>query len=112
MSRNQELRALKAQAQAIKDQLRSVSARIRHLQGRRHSAMVAFVDSYKCAGCGLCQQVCPTFAISIDRVATVNAQRCVGCGRCVAACPRGAISLQQVLGHVGSTSIADNERES
>jgi len=74
--------------------------------------VAAFVDSYKCAGCGLCQQVCPTFAISIDRVATVNAQRCAGCGRCVAACPRGAISLQQVLGRVGSTSIAGNERES
>ncbi len=63
--------------------------------------MVAFVESYKCAGCGLCQRVCPTFAISIDSAATVNLERCVGCGRCVGACPRGAISLRQVLRRVG-----------
>lgn len=52
------------------------------------------VDITKCAGCGVCEQSCPTGAIRVvgDR-ATVNPSLCNDCGVCVEACPAGALSL-------------------
>jgi len=55
--------------------------------------IVASVNERLCAGCGLCVEVCPYGARSIDEdahVARVNAALCQGCGACVTACPNGA----------------------
>ena len=55
--------------------------------------IVASVNERLCAGCGLCVDVCPYGARSIDEyahVAQVNAALCQGCGACVVACPNGA----------------------
>ena len=61
-------------------------------------ASVAEVEESRCAGCGLCEAVCPFHAIEIDvtkpkRVSAVNAALCKGCGACVASCRNGAIHL-------------------
>jgi heterodisulfide reductase subunit A len=57
----------------------------------------AVSDPELCAACGLCVDVCPFGAPSIDpvwNVSVVNAVLCKGCGTCAAMCPSKAIRLQ------------------
>jgi len=56
--------------------------------------IVAFVDESICAGCGICEALCPYGAITVDekeKVAKVNEALCKGCGTCCGACPSGAV---------------------
>ena len=55
--------------------------------------MAAKIDTEKCTGCGVCVDVCPTEAITINEVASVDEEKCVDCGTCVDECPNEAISL-------------------
>jgi heterodisulfide reductase subunit A len=60
---------------------------------------VAEVRELHCVGCGLCVEVCPYSAISLEEnrgqlVARVNEALCKGCGLCVAGCRGKAISLR------------------
>ncbi len=75
--------------------------------------LTAIVDSLKCAGCLMCQAVCPFNAIEPEltrdqrTIAAVNESLCKGCGLCVAACRSGAMNLrgfttQQVMAEVVS----------
>ena len=57
-------------------------------------SMVAVVDAGKCVECGICADVCPTDAISVNGKAIIDPQLCTGCGACVDECAQGAISLQ------------------
>ena len=55
----------------------------------------ASVDTDKCSGCRICNDLCPFNAITFieDRKVTeINPALCQGCGTCVAACPAGAIT--------------------
>jgi len=57
----------------------------------------AVSDPELCAACGMCVDVCPFGAPSIDpvwNVSVVNAVLCKGCGTCAAICPSKAIRLQ------------------
>jgi Ni,Fe-hydrogenase III small subunit/ferredoxin len=50
------------------------------------------VDEAKCQdGCRLCQEVCPTEAISLDGGMTIDLGRCIFCTACQAACTPQAI---------------------
>jgi heterodisulfide reductase subunit A len=58
----------------------------------------AIVDSEACAGCGMCVEVCPYHAPSLDQlwgVSRINAVLCKGCGACAVTCPSKAIRVQQ-----------------
>jgi electron transport complex protein RnfB len=46
-----------------------------------------------CTSCGICVDICPMNAITMDEVASVNSDRCIGCGVCVAHCDSAAIKL-------------------
>ena len=51
-----------------------------------------YVDGEKCAGCGVCEDVCPVEAIRVsDGMARIDQDRCNECEACVEACPNEAI---------------------
>ncbi len=58
-------------------------------------AATAVVDEELCAGCKICNLLCPYNAISFEeekKVSRINEAMCKGCGTCAAACPSGAIA--------------------
>lgn len=91
-----------AQAQAAASRAGSVLAQeIVELPGT-----ISFVNSKKCAGCGVCESVCAFSAISMDpekKIAVVNDALCKGCGACASSCKSGAINL---LGFTNSQIIS------
>jgi ferredoxin len=54
----------------------------------------AIVDDEECTGCGLCYEVCPVGAISVDGSAKIDAAKCTACLACVKQCPQGAIAVK------------------
>jgi len=92
----QELAALKAQARVVEEQLAALNERMGQIgQDATTSRLVAVVDADQCTGCGLCIQVCPAGAITVNAMATIDVGRCTACGQCVAECPQGAIALKK-----------------
>jgi len=58
---------------------------------------VSEVDAGKCTGCGICVEICPYNARSLDpvrKVAIVHPFLCDSCGACVVACPSSAAFLR------------------
>jgi heterodisulfide reductase subunit A len=58
---------------------------------------VAWVDTTKCTGCGVCEMVCAYKAVSLDPeklTSQVNEALCKGCGTCVSSCRSGAMTLK------------------
>jgi len=97
MNSNAEIDLLKAGAGEIAARLELLERRIRELQGPVGSqGYTAVVDAGSCAGCGICEKVCPVHAIKVYETAVVDGKRCIGCGRCVEQCPRGAVMLRKV----------------
>ncbi|MBN2456601.1 MAG: 4Fe-4S binding protein [Sedimentisphaerales bacterium] len=90
---DQELAALKQQAEILEQQKQQLNQRISQLQSGRRS--VAVIDSEKCTSCGICVDVCPVGAIEIKQQAVVNEKNCTGCGACVSECPNGAMIISQ-----------------
>jgi len=58
-------------------------------------ALVAYVDSDECSGCGTCIEICPYNAIrkTENGLAEVTIAACKGCGNCGATCPENAIIM-------------------
>jgi formate hydrogenlyase subunit 6/NADH:ubiquinone oxidoreductase subunit I len=55
---------------------------------------MAFIINDECAGCTVCANLCPVFAITGDKGKRheINQLRCVECGVCGRACPSGAVA--------------------
>jgi ferredoxin len=58
------------------------------------------LDEKKCAGCGMCLDVCPheVFKMNNKHVAIQNRDACMECGACMRNCPANAISVQSGVG--------------
>ncbi len=75
----------------------------------------ATIDSTRCSGCRICNNLCPFNAITFDQekmVSAVNPALCQGCGTCAAACPAGAIfasgfSSDQILAQIEGLLMAN-----
>lgn len=94
-SRNeQELEALKIQARAAEQALKTIHEKVPPVEARARprGALVAVVDTARCAGCGACAAICPMGAITVDGTASIETSRCAGCGLCVDECPQDAIT--------------------
>ena len=92
----QELEALKAQAQAVKQKLQAINERIAMIERNSVSShLVAIVITKKCNACGICEGVCPVAAITVDTIAIIDRNKCTGCGKCVEECPQEAITLKK-----------------
>jgi dihydroorotate dehydrogenase (fumarate) len=50
------------------------------------------IDQSRCKMCGICERVCPYFAITVGSRVTVDTDECFGCGLCESRCPSKAIS--------------------
>lgn len=56
--------------------------------------MSAQIDQNKCTGCGICVDICPLEAISMENdKAKVDKDTCTECGQCVDECPNKAIKI-------------------
>ena len=60
---------------------------------------LSIVDPEECSGCGICEEKCPTEAITLndEGKAEVIESYCFGCGICARFCPEEAISLKEGL---------------
>jgi electron transfer flavoprotein alpha subunit len=58
--------------------------------------MKALVDRKKCTLCGICVDVCPFAAISVNETTIEISDECTLCGMCVDTCEFGALSLPEV----------------
>ncbi len=72
-------------------------------------AITSEVDPDLCKSCGICAEVCPYNAITVDKKkklpAHVATAACAGCGTCAAECPFGAITMHhftdgQIVGQI------------
>jgi predicted Fe-Mo cluster-binding NifX family protein/ferredoxin len=89
----EELAALKQQAELLEQERQQLNKRIAQLESGRKA--VAVVDSEKCTGCGICIDVCPVNAIEVNEQAVINADACTGCAACTWECPNAAIVIIQ-----------------
>ena len=93
----QELTTLKQQALQLEQQKKQIEERISELETGRE--LVAVVLPEKCAGCGICEDVCPTNAIKVNGQAVVQSELCTGCSLCVGECPNNAVVLTRKKKH-------------
>ncbi|MFY9781253.1 MAG: 4Fe-4S binding protein [Candidatus Baltobacteraceae bacterium] len=52
---------------------------------------MAYTITNDCAGCGTCEENCPTGAIKRGSPYRIDPADCLECGSCEAVCPNGAI---------------------
>jgi len=58
----------------------------------KYQGTCPIIDHNKCTLCGICEKVCPYFALKITDYVQVNPQECFGCGLCQSKCPAKAMS--------------------
>jgi ferredoxin len=55
--------------------------------------MVAKVKKDDCVACGVCVDICPEGAITLEDIAVIDKEKCTECATCVDECPSEAIEV-------------------
>jgi ferredoxin len=92
----EELRLLREWMGVVSQRLDAVRRMVedKELDIGQKTKTVAVVDEGECTGCGLCCQVCPTGAVSVNGYANIDGSKCTACLACVERCPQGAIAVR------------------
>lgn len=64
--------------------------------GRNAGDVSRYIITYNeetCEKCGVCVEVCPMSALSLNGSVSVDASRCIGCGVCAYQCPTLSLTL-------------------
>ncbi len=93
---SEELRLLRERMGIVSQRLDTVRRMVedKGLDINQEPKTVAVVDEGECTGCGLCREVCPVGAVSVNGYASIDAGRCTACLACVERCPQGAIAVR------------------
>ena len=62
-------------------------------EAKRIPEIVAILDMGKCMNCGICVDVCPEHAVSMNSEIVIDSAKCNACGTCISVCPNEAISF-------------------
>ena len=89
-----ELHALRRRVQVLRQRVERIKQKIGEQRPIESQKASAIVDEEECTGCGLCYEVCPTGAISINSIAQIDNSKCIACLACVNQCPQGAIAVR------------------
>ena len=92
--RENEVRILRHRVQLVSQKLELIKKRFEIQRIKPDEEIIAVVDRGECVGCGICYDVCPEGAISIDITARIDSSKCTACLECVKRCPRGAIAVK------------------
>ena len=95
-SADEELRFLRCYAEGISQRVNIIKKIIgdKKVIDSQSPNVVAIVDEEECSGCGICYEVCPVGAISVNRFARIDESKCTACLACVKECPQGAIAIR------------------
>lgn len=89
-----ELGVLRRRVHLLRQEVQRIKRKIGDPKPIRSQKASAIVDEEECTGCGLCYQVCPTEAISVNGIAQIDSGKCIACLACVNRCPQGAIAVK------------------